>query len=71
MRLTRASGVLFGILVSIQLNWSSPSSARIVKRHRLIAMDALAVLPPSGWLDGAQSALGRSVPLCSYFPVQK
>ena len=46
MRLTQVSGVLFSILVLVQLNWSSPSWAWTLEGHRLIAMDALTVLPP-------------------------
>lgn len=45
MRLTQVSGVLFSILVLVQLNWSSTSWAWTLEGHRLIALDALAVLP--------------------------
>jgi hypothetical protein len=37
--------VLLSILVLVQLSWSSPSWAWTLEGHRLIAMDALAVLP--------------------------
>jgi zinc dependent phospholipase C len=37
---------LLGILVLVQLNWSSTSWAWTLEGHRLIALDALAVLPP-------------------------
>src|SRR5438094_273853 len=46
MRVTQISGVLFSILVLIQLNWNSTSWAWTLEGHRLIALDALAVLPP-------------------------
>src|SRR5437660_9499706 len=45
MRVTQISGVLFSILVLIQLNWNSTSWAWPLEGHRLIALDALAVLP--------------------------
>src|SRR2546427_4737440 len=41
-----APRVLGSLLVLVQLNWSSPSWAWTLEGHRLIAMDALAVLPP-------------------------
>ena len=41
-----APRVLLSLLVLVQLNWTSPSSAWTLEGHRLIAMDALAVLPP-------------------------
>jgi hypothetical protein len=46
MRPTQISGVLFSILMLTQLNWSSPSWAWTLEGHRLIAVDALTVLPP-------------------------
>ena len=46
MRVTQASAVLVGLLVLVQLNWSSPSWAWTLEGHRLIALDALGVLPP-------------------------
>jgi hypothetical protein len=39
--------VLLAFLMFVQLNWSSPSWAWTLEAHRLIAMDALAVLPPA------------------------
>jgi hypothetical protein len=41
-----APRVLLSVLVLVQLNWSSPSWAWTLEGHRLIAVDALAVLPP-------------------------
>src|SRR5207249_5174388 len=41
-----APRVLLSLLVLLPLNWSSPSWAWTLEGHRLIAMDALAVLPP-------------------------
>ena len=38
--------MLGSLLVLVQLNWSSPSWAWTLEGHRLIALDALAVLPP-------------------------
>jgi hypothetical protein len=44
--MTRSSLVLLGLLTLIQLGWSRPSWAWTLEGHRLIALDALAVLPP-------------------------
>ena len=41
-----APRVLGSLLVLVQLNWSSTSWAWTLEGHRLIALDALAVLPP-------------------------
>jgi hypothetical protein len=38
--------LLLGVLLSVQLSWSSPSSAWTLDGHRLIALDALSALPP-------------------------
>ena len=38
--------MLGSLLVLVQLNWSSTSWAWTLEGHRLIALDALAVLPP-------------------------
>src|SRR5262245_61325219 len=46
MRLSLASRGLFAVLVLVQLSWSSPSCAWTLEGHRLIALDALSVLPP-------------------------
>src|SRR5947209_4082133 len=46
MRLIQLSHVLFGILVLVHLNWISTSWGWTLEGHRLITMDALAVLPP-------------------------
>ena len=46
MRRTRASVLLLGILVVVQLSGSRPSWAWILEGHRLIAIDALSALPP-------------------------
>ena len=43
---TRASVLLLGVLLSVQLSWSRPSWGWTLDGHRLIAMDALATLPP-------------------------
>src|SRR6266566_6938192 len=43
---TRASVLLLGILPLVQLSWSHPSWGLTLDGHRLIAMDALATLPP-------------------------
>jgi hypothetical protein len=43
---TRASVVLFGVLLLVQLSWSRPSQAWTLDGHRMIALDALTVLPP-------------------------
>ena len=45
-RRSRAAVVLFGLRVLAQLSWSSASWAWTLEGHRLIALDALAVLPP-------------------------
>jgi hypothetical protein len=45
-RPSSVSAVLFSILLLAQLHWSSPSWAWTLEGHRLIALDALAVLPP-------------------------
>ena len=47
MRLPKASVVVLAILVLGQLNWSSTSWAWTLGGHRLIAIDALTVLPLS------------------------
>ena len=41
-----ARALSLGLVVLTPLNWSSPASAWILEGHRLIALDALAVLPP-------------------------
>ena len=46
MRLTQASAVLIGLFVLVHLNWSQTSWAWTLGGHRLIAIDALTVLPP-------------------------
>src|SRR5215831_536960 len=46
MRLSHPSRGLFAVLVLVQLSWSSPSCAWTLEGHRLIALDALSVLPP-------------------------
>ena len=46
MRRTRVCVSLLGLLVLVQLNWSSTSWAWTLGAHRLIALDALTVLPP-------------------------
>ena len=38
--------LLLGLLVIGQVTWSSPASAWTLEGHRLIALDALSVLPP-------------------------
>jgi hypothetical protein len=43
---TRASVLLFGVLLLVQLGWSRQSWGWTLDGHRLIALDALAVLPP-------------------------
>jgi hypothetical protein len=43
---TRASVLLLGVLLLVQLSWSRPSWGWTLDGHRLIAMDALATLPP-------------------------
>ena len=46
VRPIRAVPVLIGFLIGVQLSWSSPTSAWTLNGHRLIALNALAVLPP-------------------------
>jgi hypothetical protein len=46
MRRSRVCVSLLGLLVLVQLNWSSTSWAWTLGAHRLIALDALTVLPP-------------------------
>src|SRR5438445_242354 len=46
MRRTRVCVSLLGLLVLVQLNCSSTSWAWTLGAHRLIALDALTVLPP-------------------------
>ena len=46
MRLRRTSSALLGVLVLLQTSWTSTSWAWTLEGHRLIALDALAVLPP-------------------------
>jgi hypothetical protein len=43
---TRASVFLLGVLLVVQLGASRPSWGWVLEGHRLIAMDAIAVLPP-------------------------
>ena len=44
--MTRASVLLLGVLLLVQLSWSRPSQAWTLDGHRMIALDALTVLPP-------------------------
>src|SRR6059036_1133619 len=46
MRRAGASRVAFGIVVLVQLSWSGMSWPWTLEGHRLIAVDALTVLPP-------------------------
>jgi hypothetical protein len=43
---TRASVLLLGVLLLVQLGSSRPSWGWTLDGHRLVAMDALATLPP-------------------------
>ena len=46
VRRVRAGVLLLGLVVLVQLSGSGPSWAGTLEGHRLIALDALAVLPP-------------------------
>jgi hypothetical protein len=56
--MTRASVLLLGVLLLIQLSWSRPIMGWTLDGHRLIALDALAVLPPA-----MREALAPHVPM--------